>query len=288
VSSGARRTHTPPPGTAAPSRFLPRLHYELLVCGTRGHLLLGTDARELRAEDEIVARDEGGLRWHRCLRCDSWLALAPPSSPAAEHIPARDQIQLPLRGKPLRDKIVLRVIAIDRAIHFVILTALAVAVFLIASHERQLRDEFYRVLADVQGGVGGGPLQTSHHGLVGRLDELFSLSRGTLRLVGAGLAGFAALEAAEAIGLWLQRRWAEYLTFVATTLLLPLEVYELTSSASWFKVTALIVNLAIVVYLLLAKRLFGLRGGAQRERAERERDIGWQALERTAPGPGAS
>ncbi len=164
-----------------------------------------------------------------------------------------------------------------------ILAALAVAVFLIASHEQQLREDFYRVLADIQGGVAGGPLQTGHKGLVGKLDELFSLEKGTLHLVGAGLAGLAVLEAAEAVGLWLQRRWAEYLTFVVTTLLLPLEVYELTARVSWFKVTALVVNLAIVVYLLVAKRLFGLRGGGAAEREEGRRDIGWEALERTAP-----
>jgi uncharacterized membrane protein (DUF2068 family) len=263
--------------------LVPRLHYELLVCGVRGHLLLGTDARELRAQDAIVARTDAGLRWHRCLRCDSWLPIAPPATPVREHIPPRGEIRLPLRGKALRDKIVLRVIAIDRGLHTVILTALAVAVFLIASHEQQLREDFYRVLADIQGGVAGGPLQTSHKGLVGKLDELFSLKQGTLRLVGAGLVGLAVLEAAEAVGLWFQQRWAEYLTFVATTLLLPLEVYELTASLSWFKVTALVVNLAIVVYLLVAKRLFGLRGGAAAEREERRRDTGWEALERTAP-----
>ena len=83
------------------------------------------------------------------------------------------------------------------------------------------------------------------------------------------------------------KRWAEYLTFVATTALLPLEIWELTRRISPFKIVALVVNLAIVIYLLLAKRLFGLRGGAKAERAERERDTGWEALERTAPVGGA-
>jgi uncharacterized membrane protein (DUF2068 family) len=277
-----------PPGTAAPQRFRPRLHYELLVCGIRGHELIGTDARELRPADAIVAREERGVRWYRCLRCDSWLPLPPPANPAGDHLPSRAEIELPLRGKALRDKIVLRVIAVDRAFHFVVLAALAVAVFLIASHEQQLREDYYRVLADIQGGVAGGPLQAGHSGLSGKLAELFSLDRGTLHLVGAGLAGVAVLEGVEAVGLWFQRRWAEYLTFVATTLLLPLEVYELTSRVSWFKVTALIVNVAIVVYLLLAKRLFGLRGGTAAEQAERKRDLGWEALERTAPGTAPS
>ena len=116
------------------------------------------------------------------------------------------------------------------------------------------------------------------------LDRLFSLQPSTLRLVGVVALGYAVLEGAEAVGLWLGRRWAEYLTFVATTLLLPLEIYELTRRISALKVVALVVNLAIVVYLLFAKRLFGLRGGAAADERERRRDLGWEALERTTPG----
>jgi len=274
-----------PPGTAKPSRFLPTLHYELLVCGLRGHALLGTDVAEITDADRIVVREEAGLRWHRCVRCDSWLPLEEPSNPPRRRMPSRDEIELPPRGKALRDKIVLRVIAIDRALHFLILTVLAVAVFLIAQHEQQLRQDFYRVLADIQAGVGGGPLQSDHHGLIGKLDELFSLSKGTLELVGIGLAALAVIEGVEAVGLWYQRRWAEYLTFVVTTVFIPLEVYELTATVSWFKLVALIVNLAIVVYLLIAKRLFGIRGGYGVELEERRRSTGWEALERTAPEP---
>ncbi len=85
------------------------------------------------------------------------------------------------------------------------------------------------------------------------------------------------------VGLWYGRRWAEYLTFVATTVLLPLEVYELTTRITALKVTALVVNVAIVVYLLLAKRLFGLRGGEGALQAIRERELGWHAIERAAP-----
>jgi uncharacterized membrane protein (DUF2068 family) len=142
------------------------------------------------------------------------------------------------------------------------------------------------VITDLQGGIGGGPIQTSHTGVLHELDRLFTLKSGTLHLLGAAVAAYAVLEGVEAIGLWYQKRWAEYLTFVATTAFLPLEVIELTKTVSPFKVTALIVNLAVVVYLLFAKRLFGLRGGAAAEAAERARDVGWEALERTAPATG--
>ena len=271
-----------PPGTVRPSRFRPRFHWELLVCGVRGHELVGVDAARLRPGDELLVRELDGLRWYRCLRCDSWLPLAPPISPARETPPDRDEIALPLRGKALRDRIVLRVIAVDRAIHFVVLGLLSVAVFLFAGHEVRLRNAFYRVVNAVQG-TSGGPTHARHAGFLGTLQHVFTLKSSTLYAVAAAAAAYAVLEGVEAVGLWYQRRWAEYLTFVATCLFLPYEVWELTRTVSPFKVAAIVINVAVAVYLLFAKRLFGLRGGAAADEAERERDVGWDALERTAP-----
>jgi uncharacterized membrane protein (DUF2068 family) len=230
-----------------------------------------------------VARDgPGELRWHRCLRCDSWLPLEPPPAPVREHPPDRDEIELPLRGRALRDKVVLRVIAVDRALHFVLLAALAVVIFFFAANSDRLRQPVFKALADLQSGLGG-PARNSHHGIVYELHHLFSIDSGTLTKIGFVVAAYALLEGAEAVGLWYQRRWAEYLTFIATTLLLPLEIYELTHRLSALKILTLIINIAVVVYLLLAKRLFGLRGGAAAEREERRRDSGWEALERATP-----
>jgi uncharacterized membrane protein (DUF2068 family) len=272
-----------PPGTLVkPSRFRPRFHWELLACGVGGHELVGVDAARLRLEDALYAEERDGVRWYRCLRCDSWLPLAPPEKPAREEPPRREEIELPLRGKALRDKIVLRAIAIDRAIHFVVLGLLAVAVFLFAAHEVRVRDVFYRVVNAVQG-TTGGPTHAAHAGFLGSLEHVFTLKSSTLYAVAAAAAAYAVLEGVEAVGLWYQRRWAEYLTFVATCAFLPYEVWELARTVSPFKVVAIVVNLAIAVYLLYAKRLFGLRGGGAAEAAERERDVGWKALERTAP-----
>ena len=264
-----------------PTRFRTRLHYELLVCGLAGHELIGVDARELTADDALVARVVDGVRWHRCLRCDSWLPVAAPEPPARERPPRRDEIELPLRGKPLRDKIVLRLIAINRAVHFVVLGALAAFVFLFASHREDLRRQAFRVIADLQTGTSNG--RPTGHGLIHEVERAFSLQSSTLRLVGAVLAVYALVEGVEAIGLWYQRRWAEYLTFLVTTSLLPLEVYELAHRLSPLKIVTLVINLAVVAYLLVAKRLFGLRGGVAAEERERERDVGWPALERAAP-----
>jgi uncharacterized membrane protein (DUF2068 family) len=276
-----------PPGTQKPRRFRPRFHWELLVCGVRGHELIGTDAARLRPEDEVVAREEHGLRWYRCVRCDSWIPLPPPASPTRDTPPARDEIELPLRGKALRDKVVLRIIAIDRAIHFVVLVALAVAVFLFAAHEVRVRDLFYRIVNAVQGS-STGPAHASGHGFLHTLERLFTLKSSTLYAVAAVAAAYALLEGVEAVGLWYQKRWAEYLTFIATVAFIPYEIYELTRTVSPFKLVAFFLNVAIAVYLLVAKRLFGVRGGGAAEERERRHDVGWEALERTAPLPQSS
>ena len=274
-----------PPGTERPRRYRPKLRYELIDCGLHGHELLGLDAARLRDEDSVFAREAGGLRWYRCLRCDSWVALSPPRQPTAQYPPRREEVDLPLRGKALRDRYVLRLIALDRVFHFLVLTALAVALFLFAHDRAMLNADFTRILKDMQGGFGG-PVNNSNHGIVHDLRRLFAANITNLYLVAAAAAAYAVLEGTEAVGLWLGRRWAEYLTFVATVVFVPYEVYELTKSVTWLKLLALVINVIIVVYLLLAKRLFGLRGGGKAERAEREKDNGWAALERAAPGHG--
>jgi predicted membrane protein DUF2127 len=82
------------------------------------------------------------------------------------------------------------------------------------------------------------------------------------------------LQLFEGVGLWLLKRWGEYFAVVATSLFIPLEVYELTEKITWLRVVALIVNVAAVVYLLVSKRLFGIRGGhAAYERAQRQASL---------------
>src|SRR4051812_608020 len=275
------RRPSQPPGIEKPRRFRPKLHYELIVCGTAGHELVGLDAAELRPEDALFAREgPHGLRWYRCLRCDSWLLLEAPSNPSREHPPDRDQIELPLRAKALRDKIVLRAIAIDRAIHFVLLAVFAVVILIFAANSAHLREPVFKALSDLESGLGG---PTRKHGIINEIRHLFSVQRGTLTKVGIVVAAYAVIEGLEAVGLWYQKRWAEYLTFIATTALIPLELYEIVTKGSPLKVLTLIINVAVVAYLLVAKRLFGIRGGARAEHEERVRDSGWEALERATP-----
>ncbi|MDX6680991.1 MAG: hypothetical protein QOG94_1030 [Solirubrobacteraceae bacterium] len=222
----AARERLPGVNLVEPRRFRPTLHYELLVCGLVGHELIGSDARRL-SDDSLVAREIDGVRWHRCLRCDSWLPVGAPAAPARERPPERDEIDLPLRGKPLRDKIVLRIIAVNRALHFLVLGLIAVVIFVFASHRDTLRGPFYRTLADLQTGASSDA-PASQHGLLHDVERAFSLQSDTLKLVAAVFVVYALVEGLEAYGLWRGRRWAEYLTLIVTASLLPLEIYELS------------------------------------------------------------
>jgi uncharacterized membrane protein (DUF2068 family) len=265
-----------------PRRYLPKLRYELIGCGLNGHELVGTDAGDVRPSDQLVVREYDGLRWHRCLRCDSWIPLPPPETPARAFPPDRAEIEVPLRGRPLRDRYVLRLIAVDRVLHVVVLGIIAASIFLFVHDRTRLHNDYTRILADLQGGLGG-PVNDTDHGIFSELNRLFALSTAKLYLFGGIASAFAAVLALEAVGLWFARRWAEYLTFVETTALIPFEIYELLNRLSALKILTLVINLAVVAYLLVSKRLFGLRGGGPADWAERQRDTGWEALERADP-----
>jgi len=72
--------------------------------------------------------------------------------------------------------------------------------------------------------------------------------------IGAGMLVYAALLLTEGVGLMLRRRWAEYLTVVATGLLVPLELYEIARHPTWTRMAVLVVNIAIVWYLVIRLR----------------------------------
>ena len=71
-----------------------------------------------------------------------------------------------------------------------------------------------------------------------------------------GAIAYAVLEGTEGVGLAMRRRWAEYLTVIATGVLIPFEAYEVIHKVTLFRVGALLLNLAVMGYLGYRKRLF--------------------------------
>jgi uncharacterized membrane protein (DUF2068 family) len=273
-----------PPGAERPRRFRPKLRYELVGCGLHGHELVGTDLADIPEGYRLVAFDDGpgGTRWHRCLRCDSWVPLPPPQNPAPGTPPPLETVEVPLRGRPLRDRFVLRAIAVDRVLHFLVLGAIAVAIALFARDKAMLQGEYTRILARLQGGIGG-PLTDTRSGWLADFDRLFAISTRHLYWYAVAVGGYALVNGIEAVGLWNAKRWAEYLTLIEVVVLVPVEIHELTLRVSPLKIVGLVLNLAVVAYLLWAHRLFGVRGGGRADRAEREADTGWPALRRATP-----
>ncbi len=81
------------------------------------------------------------------------------------------------------------------------------------------------------------------------IEKLSGVSGNTLRLIAAGSFTYSALYLIEAIGLWFDRPWAEWLTIIGSILLIPVEVYELVEHATVLKALILLANLAIVGFL---------------------------------------
>jgi uncharacterized membrane protein (DUF2068 family) len=77
-----------------------------------------------------------------------------------------------------------------------------------------------------------------------------NLTPDEIRDVGVGSFVYAALFLTEGIGLWLVKRWAEWFSVMITSSLLPFEIYEIHHRPTILKFLALLVNLALVAYLL--------------------------------------
>jgi uncharacterized membrane protein (DUF2068 family) len=118
--------------------------------------------------------------------------------------------------------------------------------------------------------------------LVGLLHTALTLSSRTLLLLAIGLALYAVVEVVEGTGLWLARRWGEYFAMIATCAGLPLECYDLSRHLTATALVLLILNLALVLYLVLTKRLFGVRGGKRAYDARLRSESILEAAERAA------
>jgi uncharacterized membrane protein (DUF2068 family) len=82
------------------------------------------------------------------------------------------------------------------------------------------------------------------------LEKLSIVDDRRMRELSIGTFVYSAIFFTEGIGLSLRKRWAEYLTIIITSSLLPLEIYEIAKHVSAGRISALLINLAIVAYLV--------------------------------------
>jgi uncharacterized membrane protein (DUF2068 family) len=102
------------------------------------------------------------------------------------------------------------------------------------------------------------------HRVVAQLLEWFSgLSASRVHALRMVTVAYAAVFAVEGVGLWMQKRWAEWLTTVITASLIPLEVWELFQRPTIGKAVVLVANIAIVGYLIWHVRTKGKSAGVK-------------------------
>jgi uncharacterized membrane protein (DUF2068 family) len=138
-----------------------------------------------------------------------------------------------------------------------------------AGRQDELRQAFDQAAPVVRQVFGKAGFDLQNSKTLELLQKAVDARPRTLAWIIAALVAYAAVELVEGIGLWLLRRWGEYFAFVATAMFLPLEVYELAHKVSPLKLVTFLLNLALVLYLVWTKRLFGVRGGKHAYEAQR-------------------
>ncbi len=136
---------------------------------------------------------------------------------------------------------VLRTIALYKLVKVILLLAVAYG-------ELRLRDA--SLAAKLLSWAQARPYGLEHR-IVGQLMEWFSgLSVSRIHALRIVTLAYAAVFAVEGVGLWMEKRWAEWLTTIITASLIPLEAWEIFYRPTIGKVLILLANVAVVGYLV--------------------------------------
>ncbi len=232
--------------------------WSLLTCARKGHITYAPDETGLR--DRLVAPTPVGEAW-RCLRCGTYVHGEPHGSGPAADAP------LVARGKQLRDQLIMRFFAIERVLRGIVVGAAAYGVWRFSHSQKTVEAIFDKDLPLFKPIANKAGWDLDHSKLVTTIRHAFELKSSTLQWVALALAIYALIEIIEAVGLWMLKRWGEYFAVLATSFGLPLEIYDLVEKITWLRIGTLLVNVGLVVYLLVSKRLFGIRGGKKAHEA---------------------
>jgi uncharacterized membrane protein (DUF2068 family) len=231
------------------------MNWELRACARHGHMLYEPDEPDARQRVHAVGTD--GDLW-QCLRCATFTGptkLSPLVSGPVMDVP------LVPRGKEIRAALIMRVLAVERYGRGLLMVLLAVGAWQFHASQGRLREAFNQLtphLRPIGSWVG---IDLQHAGIVQAARQILDVKPQLVLVAAGALFAYGLLQLLEGTGLWLGRRWGEYVAVVATSLFLPIEVHEVLNGASALKVAALCVNIVAVVWLVWNGRLFGVRGG---------------------------
>ena len=219
-----------------------------------------------------------GEAW-QCLRCATFVPGAPEASgPAA----AAPRVR---RDDELRSALILRTVAVERFIRAIIFGFIAYGVWRFKYSRYTIEHSFQREYPEIRDLLHTfGYNVNSSGGLVGLIRHTFTLDQRTLTWLAIGAAAYTVVEILEGIALWMLKRWGEYFAMVATSAGIPYEIYELVAKVTVVRLGAFVINVALVVYLVLSKRLFGARGGKKAYDARLRSESVMQAAVNAASG----
>ncbi|HXC02431.1 MAG TPA: DUF2127 domain-containing protein [Opitutaceae bacterium] len=83
------------------------------------------------------------------------------------------------------------------------------------------------------------------------LENVANIQPDTLRHFGLWSLIYSVILLTEGTGLWLNLRWAKYLVIVSTGAFVPEEIYMCVHKFNWFKLGVLVLNVAILIYIIL-------------------------------------
>ncbi|CAM4313659.1 hypothetical protein MB901379_00182 [Mycobacterium basiliense] len=230
--------------------------WELMVCSLGGHATYEPDDRALA--ERLRAKTELGEVW-RCLRCGDFTLGAPHGRGRPEDAP------LIMRGKALRQAIIIRALGVERLLRAMVLGIAAWAVWEFRGARGAIQATLDRDLPIFR----AAGFKVDQMFAIQELEKALAAKPSTLALITLVLSAYAVLQVIEGVGLWMLKRWGEYFAVVATSIFLPLEIHDLAKGVTMTRVVTLTINVAAVLYLLISKRLFGLRGGRKAYDEER-------------------
>jgi uncharacterized membrane protein (DUF2068 family) len=155
----------------------------------------------------------------------------------------------------------MRFFAVERLIRGLIVAVAAYGVWRFAQSRGSIQHIFEKEIPLLRPVAGQFGWDLDNSKIITSIRHVFGLDEKTLRWLAIGLLVYAAVEIIEAVGLWLLQRWGEYFAVVATCFGLPVEIYELTEKITALRIGALAINVGLIVYIIVTKRLFGVRGG---------------------------
>jgi uncharacterized membrane protein (DUF2068 family) len=160
----------------------------------------------------------------------------------------------PARSAPAPRFGVLRTIAVYKLLKVLLLLAVAYG---------ELRLSDASLTAKLLTWASARPFGLEHKVVTQLLEWFSGLSASRVHALRMVTLAYAAVFAVEGVGLWMQKRWAEWLTVVITASLIPLELWELFHRPTPGKAGVVIANTAIVAYLIWHVRTKGKSDGVK-------------------------